>query len=390
MAVKLRELYESVKKFDIELLAGDKGLDNIVRWVHMVESVSLSVFLESHEVAFTTGIGINGDKEFLELVIHTHANNASGMIINIGPYIKSIPHDVIDFCNTNNFPLFQVPWRIHMAEIMREFTYKITVADRMNMELSNAVKNAIFFHDQKSLYVPHLERHAFQAHWPYHLVVIEIIEKNSKKIINSKKRKEILKCIENYATDINKKTFTFELDKRFVMIFAKYSIEKIEKIVDDIKKKCETLLSEKEEIYLCIGYNAKNIKCIGKSYQKALNVLKLQKKKGNHNKVTSYKDLGLYKLLLSIEDNEIIKEYHEENLEALIKFDNLNDTDYVDVLRCYLEFNGSVKEVASKLFYHRNTINYKLKKIEEILQCNLSELNIRLKLTVAFMLLDIK
>lgn len=390
MAVNLRELYESVKKFDIELLAGNEGLDNIVRWVHMVENVGLSVFLESQQVAFTTGIGINGDKELLELVIHAHKNNASGMIINIGPYIKTIPHDVIEFCNTNNFPLFQVPWRIHMAEIMREFTYKITVADRMNMELSNAVKNAIFFHDQESLYVPHLERHAFKACWPYHLVVIEIIETNNKKIIKSKKRQRILKCIENYVIDINKRIFTFELDKRFVIIFAKYSIEKIEEIVGEIKNKCEFLLSEKEEIYLCIGYNAKNIKCIGKSYQKAISVLKLQKKKENHNKVTSYKDLGLYKLLLSIEDNEIIKEYHEENLEALIKFDDLNGTDYVDVLRYYLEFNSSVKEVASKLFYHRNTINYKLKKIEEILQCNLSELNIKLKLTVAFMLLDIK
>jgi len=390
MAVKLRELYDSIKKFDIELIAGSNGLDNIVTWVHMVESVGLSVFLESQQVAFTTGIGINNDEELLELVMHIHSNNASGMIINIGPYIKSIPHNVIEFCDTNNFPLFQVPWRIHMAEIMREFTYQITVADRMNMELTNAAKNAIFFHDQESLYVPHLERHAFKACWPYQLVIIEVVETKSNKRIGSKRRKNILKYIKNNTTDINKRTFTFELDKRFVIIFAKYSIEKIEEIVNNIKIKCKTLLNENEEIYLSIGYNAKNIKCIGKSYQKALSVLKLQKKKKNHNKVTSYKDLGLYKLLLSIDDKEIIKEYHEENLEALIKFDDLNDTDYVKVLRCYLEFNGSVKEVAARLFYHRNTINYKLKKIEDILQCNLSTLDTRLKLIVAFMLLDIK
>ena len=256
MAVKLRELYESVKKFDIELLAGSEGLDNIVRWVHMVENVDLSVFLESQQVAFTTGIGINGDKELLELVIHTHANNASGMIINIGPYIKSIPDDVIEFCNANNFPLFQVPWRIHMAEIMREFTYKITVADRMNMELSNAAKNAIFFHDQESLYVPHFERHAFKACWPYHLVVIEIIETNNKKIIRSKKRQKILKCIENYTIDINKRIFTFELDKRFMIIFAKYSIEKIEEIVPNSQKDYIMSYDKDGEV---LGYNKSDL-----------------------------------------------------------------------------------------------------------------------------------
>lgn len=37
MAVLLSDLYESVKNQDITLVAGEQGMGNVVRWLHMVE-----------------------------------------------------------------------------------------------------------------------------------------------------------------------------------------------------------------------------------------------------------------------------------------------------------------------------------------------------------------
>ena len=58
------------------------------------------------------------------------------------------------------------------------------------------------------------------------------------------------------------------------------------------------------------------------------------------------------------------------------------------ILRSYLKHDGSVKETADELFVHRNTINYKLKKAEELLNVELSSLNTRLQLLLAFMIHD--
>lgn len=57
-------------------------------------------------------------------------------------------------------------------------------------------------------------------------------------------------------------------------------------------------------------------------------------------------------------------------------------------LWCYLKHNGSVKDTADELFVHRNTINYKLNRVAEILNLNLSSLDTRLQLTLGFMLQD--
>jgi type III secretion system FlhB-like substrate exporter len=382
MIVKLSELYSSVKDQEIKLIAGKKGLDNIVRWVHMVENIEISVFLDGQEIAFTTGIGLEKKSDLLELVKHAYKNNCSGMVINIGPFINEISDEIIEFANEYNFPIFEVPWHVHVAEIMRIFCYNITISDRINTELSGAFKNAIFFQHQEELYVPQIERHDFNANWPYCLAIMEPVN------MNTKKRANILKNIENTISSISKKTFVFELEGRFVLVFTKYIEDQIKDILKIAKEKCVPLLNDNEEIYCGIGKSTLNIKCLAKSYKRASDVLKLQKSSNNKD-IVMYRELGLYKLLLSLEDEEVINDYYKETLEPLVKHDMLNKTDYVEVLDTYLKNNGSLKGVASELFYHRNTITYKLNKIQEILSCDLSELNTKLDYRIALMLKEI-
>ena len=59
MAVTVRQL---IQQLDMELtmrpVAGESGLGHIVRWIHMVEGVEISSFLQGGEIAFTTGIAL--------------------------------------------------------------------------------------------------------------------------------------------------------------------------------------------------------------------------------------------------------------------------------------------------------------------------------------------
>ena len=38
MSIAIEYLYKYIKKFDVNLLAGESGLNNKVRWTHIVES----------------------------------------------------------------------------------------------------------------------------------------------------------------------------------------------------------------------------------------------------------------------------------------------------------------------------------------------------------------
>lgn len=381
MAVLLSDLYENIKNQDVTLVAGERGMGNVVRWLHMVESNAISSFLDGQEIAFTTGVGLNRDETLLDLVKANNEHKASGMVINIGPFIKEVPKDVIDYCNKEGFPLFTVPWRVHMAEIMRSICYIITESDKYNLELSSAVKNAIFFSNQEELYVPQLERNNFLPTWTYCITVVEIVENGEK--VSEEKLQRYLKNMENYMIFSRKKTFVFELGGNIVLLFAGYAEAMVKKTVTDMLKRCNF---QKEQCYIGIGRATPNAQNIGKSYRQACQVLKLQKNTQNDKGVVAYQDLGIYTLLMDIENEDVINEYYAETIQKLVEYDKLNQTNYCEVLQCYLEHSGSVKETAEAMFVHRNTINYKINKIEEMLNCDLSELDTRLLYSIAFML----
>lgn len=381
MAVLLSDLYESVKNQDITLVAGEQGMGNVVRWLHMVESNESSSFLDGQEIAFTTGVGLNGNVTLLDLVKANNEHKASGMVVNIGPFVKEVPEDVIAYCNQEGFPLFIVPWQVHMAEIMRTICYMITESDKYNLELSSAVKNAIFFSNQEDLYVPQLERNNFLRNWSYCVTVIDIVDGEEK--IADDKLQRYVKTMENYMIFSRKKTFVFELGGNIVLLFAGYSEPMVKKTVSDMLKRCNF---QKEQCYVGIGRCTLNAQNIGKSYRQACQVLKLQRNMHNDKDVVAYQELGVYKLLMDIENQDVVNEYYAETIQRLVEYDKLNQTNYCDVLQCYLEHSGSVKETAEAMFVHRNTINYKINKIEEMLNCDLSELDTRLLYSIAFML----
>ena len=117
--------------------------------------------------------------------------------------------------------------------------------------------------------------------------------------------------------------------------------------------------------------------------------MKLQKRRNQDKTAVVYRELGLYKLLLAMEDTEIVREYYIEMMGALLKYDEAKQTDYCKVLECYLNHDGSVKEAAEELYVHRNTINKKINKIEEITGLDLSSLDVRSRFKIAFMIQEI-
>ena len=67
----------------------------------------------------------------------------------------------------------------------------------------------------------------------------------------------------------------------------------------------------------------------------------------------------------------------------MYEYDEMNHSDLVRVLQCYLANDCSVKSASQELIVHRNTINYKLGKAAEILGKNF---DVRFQLRLGFLL----
>lgn len=79
MAVTLREIIKQVQHLEMKLVAGATGLDHEVSWTHMVDSDTISAFLQGQELTFTTGLGLNENLTLLRLVKEVWRNKASAL-----------------------------------------------------------------------------------------------------------------------------------------------------------------------------------------------------------------------------------------------------------------------------------------------------------------------
>lgn len=386
MAVMLKRLYEQVRHMEVELVAGAGGMENMVRWVHMVESIDASSFLDGGELAFVTGIGLNQKMELTDLVKGLYEKHAAGVMVNTGPFIREIDEAVIRFCDAHDFPIFSIPWKIHLARVIQIAACSISKSDQQEAELNYALINAISFPLQEELYVAMLARQGFRSGWNYCVAALKLSGSSTK---TPERMDHIFLNLRAHLAHYYQHFALFPYEGRYLLVLANYPDEKIRKIMEDIRQYLSPLLGPEDRVHYGVGRSTKSIRCLCKSYAQACSILKLQKKGNVDPSLIFYSDMGLYKLILGVENRELLVEYYDKTIAPLAAYDSQHGSDYTGLLRCYLENDCRKNETAAQRFIHRNSLNYSLHKIERILEVDLGSLTVCMQLHMGFLLKDL-
>jgi len=96
---------------------------------------------------------------------------------------------------------------------------------------------------------------------------------------------------------------------------------------------------------------------------------------------TAFNDLGLYRLLYALQPLPELTAFREDMLAPLRQRDRAGVL--LATLKAYLAVNGSPTDAAGRLHLHRNTVLYRLGRIEEILGSDLRDADVRLTLHLA-------
>lgn len=132
-----------------------------------------------------------------------------------------------------------------------------------------------------------------------------------------------------------------------------------------------------------IGRPVNKISRFSKGFEEANQALVIGKRALGKGKIYNFEDMGVYRILFSVEDNKSLQEFYLEYLEPLVQYDQKNNTELVSTLEKYYKCNANVLVTAEKLFMHRNTLNYRLKRIRQILNTDIDEPEIKMCLFLA-------
>lgn len=380
MAITLAKLCANTERtYGMKLLAGKAGLDNFVRWVHIVEDSEVPDFMHGNELVFTTGISHKGNSWLMDFAQHLYDRRVAGFVVNIGPYISSVPREVTEFCEKNALPLFVVPWAVRLIDITYDFCHRIISSEESETSLAGAFRNLFFTPGERDAYAPVLERRGFHDVSGYTLLCASISHPDRAGTADEWRSVRFL--VRRICSGSQYPSCIFIQENMLVIVRQHFPVQEAQRLAETLSSAVMENISQPAGVHVGISDVGLGFDGIHTAWHRALSAMRLAVMK--KAAVMHYHDIGVYKLLFGVGSSKILSDYVETTLGKLLDHDAKNNGDYAELLRCYFENDCSVKEVADIFGVHRNTVNYKLKQIREMLGSEFSDED-KMNLLLAF------
>ena len=94
-------------------------------------------------------------------------------------------------------------------------------------------------------------------------------------------------------------------------------------------------------------------------------------------------DLGVYQLILSLSDRDKLSGFCDDTLGALMDYDMRQNADLIKTLEAFFNSHGNLSQTAQSLIVHRNTLLYRMNRINDIAGIDLGRPETRLALHLA-------
>jgi sugar diacid utilization regulator len=389
MAIRFWEIYEETKEqFHLRIVAGKAGLDTVVSWVHMLEDETIVSRFHGEELAITTGMKAEQPNWILNLVQEMANSECSGIIINTGMYLKEIPQEVIIWCDENRFPLLEMPWEISITGLIEDYCMRIIDQKQYEKKISNAFREVIQGHWNEPEFRQILDlRYDTSGTFQVFCINVKKTVEEEPYFNHAVFKLENLFGLWKGNKKINISYGLIRMDEFLVLILNdmqdKYLLE-----LPDLILQSFSYFAKKKRCYLGIGPRVSGVENLPTGYKRARTAMKMAV--GTSKVIIDFEEMGFYKILFSIDDTEILASYANEILGPLETYDKAHNTTYIATLRSYIKNDRSLIRVAEEIFTHRNTVNYRVQNIKQIIACELKDTEDLFPYQVAFYIRDME
>lgn len=143
------------------------------------------------------------------------------------------------------------------------------------------------------------------------------------------------------------------------------------------------------KVSITIGNLYKDIIDLRLSFNEALETLKLLNAFGKVKNLAHYEDFKVFHLLSSIKPNDVLLQFFNNTIGKLQSYDLENNTNLMETLVAFIEYNGNISQAAKMIYVHRNTFIYRIDKIKQLLDSDLKDRDELLELNLAIKAMEL-
>lgn len=387
-----RKILKITQPYNMKLVAGKSGLNRIISWFHYMENPEYMEWLKGNELVLTTGMMLSGNtSKLISFINDLYNKEVAGLIINLSPYITHIPKQVIELGDFLGFPIFEAAPEVHIVDISECICKAIIETSTSQNEIERLIFSLIYERltfNERTLHKA--VNYGFNSNHGYRVIIITTsigtepmsIEDPTDDAINS----EIMKLLDSHFRLLFSKNEAEILayQENNLLLYL-YPTDETENITTTIQKFITSFEKKYPLYHTYSGISPiwSDLRDFRMNYQKAQKALTLISFYNEKPQFLLYEELDIYCSLFSLTNHNELFSLYETALQKLEDYDISSNYDLIQTLNKYIEMNCNMESTANQLFIHVNTLRYRIKKIEQILNCNLKNIEDICKLNLA-------
>ena len=384
------------------LKAGAKGMEHLIRWIYFADCLQciqseycMEDYIHGGEFVILTNRSVTNDNEkLMNLISRMQEYGIAALGINEG----QISRELENYCEKKQLPLFELPEKFPLIDLSQILCQELVREESNTNSMEQLFSSILDAEHLNKEYV--LDQARFlNINLTGEFSVADFTFRQNKSINenanNSTRNKENLLALGQKIRNIITMEFSLILGEKILVLQQIESVLvliPVEKISEEELKKVLVRIVEKSQkncnifLEIGIGDSSEYLEEMKLSRKEASDAIKIAELSNSQQRISFYKDQGIYTLISQIPKVRFLDEFVENYIGKLIHADEIKEGNYCETLEKYLEFNCNAKETADAMFIHRNTLHYRLNKIRDILGNDFEDMNTCMILKLAFMI----
>ena len=385
MGLTVREALSLNILKEAEVVAGHGGLDNPIRWTHILDHPQVAEWVKGGEVLLTSGLGLQNDPDAQTKYMREAAlMKVAAVFVAKEEFLPHTTPAMREIADLNNLPLVELPRATPFIEvteaILRQLATRSLDAERDYLIDALLAGNLPASEET-------LARLADLGLEPEQYHVLALAQRATLADDQPVTDQERLSDQERRAirAALNHAPRRAVLIDRPNWVIAIFPISAREASSVPFARSLGEAINEYSQtgVRIGVGRLVRRLSDFPTSFREAREALFIASITGETKSVLHYNDLGVWRLLLRIEDETELERFIDYYLAAVARHDREQQTDWLRTLETFLELNGNLRATARALALHRNTVSYQLEHINKLLGQDLNNPEVRLNLQVA-------
>jgi DNA-binding PucR family transcriptional regulator len=383
----------------LQLRAGAAGLDNPVRWTYVAENEGIDDWVMGGELIFVTGINHPRDEaNLLRLLGEAQVRVAAGVVILTGKeFIHAIPDSVIAEAERLGVPLLEQPYKLKMVVVSQAIGTAL-VQEQMLGRSREHVLEQMLEGDYQSLDI--LLRRADSLQMPLAIprqVVLFKLQDSERLFTNETardgeqrlqaSRQVFQRRLEQMLNELGESLPLVHQGEHWIALLPPTSPQQtshrqtVARVVDDLNQALSPL-----RLFAGLSATGHGPAQLATGLGEARQALVVAQSFPERLGLCCFSDLGVLELLGAIRDRSLLDRFVGKVLGALIGDDSRHEPVLMPTLEAWFHECGNLGLAAQRLAVHRNTLSYRMQRIETLTGCSFNDPHDRLNVAVALMI----